>query len=593
MISFLSFNLSPHRPFKRQRPNLFNLKKWENFFSDIWSNIGFGSAETQIQKSLLGKVVTYAGSELCCSIAGGMVGKHLIGKLVSELGRRLLYPGLINVALLGMAGISFKVSKAAKVIFILIAAGSTTLLISYSKLHIDLYGANSGLPLGEAIGYLAGTILGGFGGLYIAGSNAALWDKDNPRGSYLTGMLRFVATGGIFDTFITTSIPYAGPFYSIPRTAVKSILQTLAFSSDTILPMLKNLIKHSKKPRKILTPFLVQLITNRFSRSQGTIQPITKEISTKIFFALRVLPSILEKSIRIGVEFGLGLLVNKQNANVFVTVALRSVHQYFTLLRQNPDIINAEQNLRKSFLDLSIDRKKAEEDLAKSLSNAIKQPNSYSKSVLLNIVDRILKDEDIQELTNSLVANIQKLEIEVIGIHLLNSDKAAYLKKLSFIYLKNYLYFVLQNWEGLTEKLTPSTEQEIVFDIGYEILSSYFSFATPQKLAKLINSTTKTTLQTALKTREFIIRILKEPEHTEHLIVPSNPILESYFPAPKNDELETQEFVIIDPQIEEKEEASLKGLNEMIDRLVHVELKEHDIKENHFATTSACIPESN
>lgn len=528
-----SYHEQPSRPFRRRRPDVFNVGKWSVFLNDTWTQIKSTVQKTkQFSNSVLGKVTIYAVAELAGSALGKNVGGNVVGQVVSRLGVHLVPYTLISAAFFGtgMAAIP-KTSKVAKVFFAISATASLALLLTIPPHYYRDYSKSIGFAVGESIGNVAGTILGGFGALYFAKSPVVLWDKENPWGSYSVSMIRFHSAGAVFDSIIATpTIPYIGSILSIPRTIVRSLTQTMAFSSNTVLPLAKECLQKRHISNKILAPFLVQLINDRFSSPNAP--PVSKNMAQKLFSTLTKLSTVLERVLQVGVEHGMEKLVCEKNVNFLVTAALRSLHRYTLILRDSKAIKFAQKNFKESFTGSEFARHYYKSQLIETISNAVKTHPSYSKQIVLKIMESFLKDNRLQELSGIIVSKIQELEIEVIGVLLLKENKASYLKQLVDIYLQYYFVFLIFNLEQFNKELTPADEQEVILDLNNAIISTYIAYASPYIVSSVINGLTEGALQTFFKMKNILNLILQPPEQRAlvSLRESSNPS-ESYFNA--------------------------------------------------------------
>lgn len=522
--SNFSITVQPHRPFRRQRPNI--VGKWCALLKSTVEKT------KEFSKCVLGKLVIYSSVELAGSTIGKKCGEYALG----YAGARIAVP----CAVLSFAWIETRM-KTSKVALRLLPL--TVLWFAIPSQYSNDYIASIGSAAGELIGRIAGSILGGFAALYLVKCPVVFWDSANPWRSYSVSMVRSHAAGGVFDSLIVTpTIPYLSPILLIPRNLVRSITKTIAFSSSSVISVAKECLQKKYISKQILAPLIVQLIMERFSHPKEP--PVTKKIARKIFTTLTSFSTSLEKVLQIGAEYGVQKLVSDKNVSLAVTMVLRSLHQYTQILKNSNEIEKAQkqfyfsfsrettqpkkqpfettglkefsdlEKLQKKIYSSSGDAAQSKKQLIETMGRVFKIPSSYSKE---KIMESFLKDDRLRILPELIVSKIQKLEVTLIGTPLLKKEDASFLEQLIDLYLRHYLLFLIFNLEHFTKELTLTDEEGVILDLHHALLSSYMTFATPSAVSSAFNALTSGALQTAFKTKNLLRYILEPPEQTVFL----------------------------------------------------------------------------
>jgi hypothetical protein len=511
---------------------------------------------TQFTKSLLGKIAVCIGAEIVGAQIGELAGRVIAGEVASEIGERIFPYIALNALVVGGATSTYflakKTSDTALICFVLISPVPAVLAMNLSSEQLSNVGASSGRAFGEQIGAIAGTILGGFGGLLLAGSPTVLWNAEDSHNSYSVSMIRFLAMGIAFDACITTpTTPIITPLLLIPRQGIRAVAQTLAYNSAIFLPCAMQCIKGHRVPGKILTPFFLQIIVNKLNGSSGSNKNqeyTAKKLYIKIFSPFVILSRIIRKGIKIGIEQSAVPRIETA-ANLFVNITLKSFHYYVQLLQNSESVRVAQTEFKNSFHNPD-QRERSRIILVEAIDTLLKSNWPYSENIAQSIVESLLKDRGVKLLISELIDKIQVLEVELVGFSLLSENKATYLKEIVDIHLQHYLVYLLLNYAQLSEELTPAEEEEIILDLNNFIIGGYAEHAIPPFMADAARQMINKGLQFIFNAKKLIQRVAQKSEQRTHLSVQDeSQIVEEYFPPLSSLDL-FQDYAII-PEEEE------------------------------------------
>lgn len=534
------------RLFRRHRDSLFNAKSWSSFLSNTWESIKSTAEQTkQFTNSLLGKVIIFGVAEFVGSKIVESVSSPLLGSLSSNALSYTVPALIIGSTLISAPRLIFssaaKTSKAADYFFALASILSTVLVLTVPINQLSEFGESVGQTVGTYLGSTAGVILGGYAGLRLSGSKIIFWDSTKPLDSYAVSMVRYIAAGNLFNSVIATpSTPYVNTILQPIRQITCSIVQTVAYSSNSLLPFIAQSFRTRVFSNKLLTPLLAELITNRFHCCEKDSPSITKIMAQKTFSTFAVLPSIVERGLKIGLDASVDSLINKTPS--FINITLRSLHEYSHLLSNSEEVKAAHREFKQAYFDSSYKSLYQCQQERQQLINVIKgmvlKNSSFSEKLVQSTLERILNDSGIKDLSTTMISKVQELEIEVVGIPRLSKSKAPFLKEIIDIYLVYFILFTLSNIRSLSMELTPSEEQEIVIDANNFVISSYIRFIMPQFVASVIRHTTNTVINLSFKVRSCVFSLLQQPEQTTHLsFQPDLRLVEGHFEPPKIQDL--------------------------------------------------------
>ncbi len=534
-------NIHSPRPFQKRKCDIF--KGFNIIIGASWETIKNLAAKTkvfssalfdslagktqQISNSLAGKVVKCAVAESAGAYVGEKVAKSICSHITARIGQSIAPILGLGGAIVGgsyaIYSLAAKTSDATRFHFTVVAATSVTLLLTFSFDQLSDFGGSAGQILGDNFGSIAGTILAGYQGLSSAGSKATLWDSHNPWDSYSISMLRYLGTGALFDTCINSpSTPCAKIIIGLPRLITRTLLQTLAFSSNAFIPFIKSTFQARRLSKNTFTPLVVEIITTRFHGTKHS-PSIKKEMAQKFVSTFDVLPSLVEKGLKVCVENGIGLLID--NTHQYLTIALRSFHQYTQTLNTSDAVRTAHNEFRESYLDSDLQRETCKAKLLNAIKAEVQQHPGYTEQLFQATIELFLNNIDIKELSNKIISKIQELEVEVIGLSLLAEKQAPYLKDIIEIYLFHYLVFTLSNYKKLTAELTPSEEQDILLDANNFVLFTYLDFVTPQFVASAIHQIAALAIKSTFKTKDLISTLMQQPEQMSFISHLNGPLI--------------------------------------------------------------------
>lgn len=178
-----------------------------------------------LAKSIVGRLALCASAEFAWGVAGSYVGEAAlrpIGTHLLPVAVRCIIPVSAAVVLYSAR------SKTAKVA-LLVLAGTTLVNHSASLEQLSQWGASAGAWLGKNMGM----ILGGYAGLIFTQCDVPFWDHAAHCDAYSVGMAKYVVAGQIFDSVVLSStIPYLGPLFNIPRNTIGLVVKSAAYNSN-------------------------------------------------------------------------------------------------------------------------------------------------------------------------------------------------------------------------------------------------------------------------------------------------------------------------------------------------------------------------
>lgn len=484
--------------------------------------------------SLIGRTVKSAATETLCSVVGGIAGQIVVGHLSAAIG-----PQVVPVVCL--VGIAAAAHKKNKFQIALYSCGFIFPAFLSKNRRAELF-----LQLGQYAGSTMGGILGGYAGLRkLIGCNVELINPTRPSDSYLVNMLKFQAAGEIFDAVIVrSSIPYARFLVNLPRNALKSVCQTLAYNSQVSIPLARKFFKDKKI--SITIPLAVKMVCSRYcvENSNGMALRMTQMISKTI------LPKAMES---VGGVIGYTVLVGPlrngidylgDNSGRMISILMRGFNQYGRIIKEiygdtPPWVVKEVDDLVKidtldhkandqmaagdSFIGLDLDR------LEKNLKD--KMPGTEIAS---SIIDQTLRP-NLDEWSNSLARMLQEMETEIFGTQILSEEQADFLRKCGPIYMKYYLIYIFLNAQKLDTELTLIEERDFFEGINEAFFAIYAQSTRPSRVAQCLRRTTSFALESLYRARRFF-----EPSDQETLVAAPIAISDGYFHRARSQQPPTQ-----------------------------------------------------
>ncbi len=274
-------------------------------------------------KSILGRVAASVVAETTCAMVGSAIGGPLVGRVCQRLGPA----GLVCGTLAGAAS-SIRANRRD---LLALAAAAAVLQITFSNEERSAHF----LALGEWAGRVIGTILGGYAGLKLAGSNIHLIDRITPTNSYSVNMIKFLGIGVAFDAIdVRVPVPFVAPIVKIPLYLLKSVCQAAGYSSHLLAPMIRKSLRDKKLVPTL--PVAFRMICHKYC-IDNSFQIANKAAQ---FASSKMLPSIFEK--------GLSLLKDKalvpqiaatveflgSRSDLIANLTMRSFQKYMDLLKK-------------------------------------------------------------------------------------------------------------------------------------------------------------------------------------------------------------------------------------------------------------------
>lgn len=507
--------------------------------------------------SCLGKIVAYTAAELTGAQIGSIVGRVAIGKVSSKIGQDWV-PFLAMVTfLIGVNQIiyvmAYKASQATRSVFMLIASVFVTFMMNRSRENLITFGDSLGLEIGEQIGQLSGVVLGGYVGLYLAGSPTKFVNQDDPWSSYLMGMIRYLGTDIAFSNCVGVHPnPVAEFFLSMPRNGVCTGIKTVAFNSNVILPAIKGL-REQWGSKKAVTRILTQVIVNKLSgqnsqrgptiyekinatlssffspvttQAKQNIPYILRRLCEKVSGSIETLAHVVEGGIKGKVEKKKVAILNK-GAQLFVNLLLRSSHHYVNLIKNSTSVCTAHANFKAAFHDAA-KYEQSKVEFANALDAEVKTVQGYTQELFQSVVE--MWDKERKELSDSFIKMIHDYEIEMVGFPILKQE--GYLAEVIDVYLKYYFLFTFINYEQLTKPLTITEEESIIVDLINFVIGTYVDQVAPSMLVSKINFLAKGGLYGLLKAKKAVEEIATQQDQHVRAAAQGKPIIHRHFQVP-------------------------------------------------------------
>jgi hypothetical protein len=426
-------------------------------------------------------------AETSCGVLGSAIGGSLVGRICERAGPAALVCGTL-------AGAASSI-RANRRDLLALAATAAVVQIAFSSEEQSAHF----LVLGEWIGRAVGTILGGYAGLKLAGSNIHLTDRITPTDSYSVNMVKFLGIGVIFDSIdVRVPVPFAAPIVKIPLHLLKSACQAAGYSSHLLAPMIRKSLRDKK-----LVPTLslgLRVMCHRYCIDHSF------QIANKAaqFASLKVVPAILEKSLSILKDKALvphiaaTLEFLGSHSDLIANLAMRSFQQYMDLLKR-------------------VDPNNLKTSLKKEIPGA---------AILSPIFDLTMK-EIITGWADTLIDSIRKMEIELTGYEFQTEPERTALKYPLIIYLKYYVIFTLLNCNQFTAKLSPMEERDFFLSLN----NAFFSIYTDASNANKPVNGVKKIIDLAIRAIHNLQSCLEQPEQNAGLFI-APVIIDDFYKEP-------------------------------------------------------------
>jgi hypothetical protein len=555
-----------HRPFRRVRPNLFDANGWKIFSIHCWQGAQEAVQQvknlvspfknritsclksipgikkvTPLTQSILGKLIIYSVAETIGASIGNTLGRQYGGIMGGAVGRGAVSPYSVTATSLGITTTLYFTASAidryALFLFSLLATFPLLYVaVSYPEMVFS-YGDSIGGFVGEWMGNIVGAILGGYSALVLAGRPTEFWDRRSAWNSYSFCMIRFLLTGELFNAVIV--IPtrsYLSPLLRVPRQLICGILQTTAYNSNIILPVIKKCVQQRKVSRRLLTPLVMDLIRNKCFGMNARKQ--AGQITNSFLSPTPLLSSIITKQLEgwkalnlaaISSLLDRGISSIVQNSEELATLVLRSCAQYGALLKNSDSVSQAHEQFQMAFFHKPQTLAQHKETLQRTVKEAV-IGESYQPLIIEHGLPLLWTENTRRTWIAPLIAAIKKGEIKLVGFPVMHKRQLSYLHEVLEIYLQYYILFILLKWNDLKTALTISEEEDLIVDINKMLFSFYLNFVTPARLSLVANRLIEQLIHGFFRIKELLSFCLQQPDQKSYLkIDPSKVvILEDY-----------------------------------------------------------------
>ena len=540
----------------RERCGLF--KCLSGAASSCWQRLRPSSIPFQsIARSLLGKVFLYTIADTAGAVIGGRVGGSIIGRIGSSVGYCLGF----GMPLVGLAGIqairSSQMERISKLFIALVSMSTSAALVVYVE-DVANYGDYAGSSIGNIMGVFAGTISGGYVGLYLAGSPAS-WDL------YSKGTARFLGVGMAFKGMIVCPDTWiAMPLILLHRISCVSV-QVFAYNTPEITRAVSFYIKNRKDDG--LEFSIIRPIVNHYSGHSAEFlsKELSKSISSLIAFALT-------KSLPLTTQC-FGMLLSGSAESVFTSsiqnsmrgslesavigtphFIMNSMHNYIIFLNRSSQIQDAYKAFEVAFFERTDHEGRTNEAfLIEAIKGELRKQSNF-----FTLYETAFQSILTPEIENNLISDFRKLvrdmEVELVGCRLLKSDQISYLGELLRIHLSLYLIFTSINYKnflpssGNKEKNRieedPNADKEFLlinkieekgnferieesefFAMMIRLFFQYYvSAVTPTRVSTGSHMAVHGILTTTYRIQRAVTDYFRPPEQKAHLIHPIGPI---------------------------------------------------------------------
>jgi len=522
IITHQSSSIKYHyRPFKRSRYSPFT--GWGKIFHNCWENINAAYNKTYpIAQSILGRVVIYCIADYAGATIGHSLGSTILGNIGSWIGKNLVSTKVLGFVI-GSEIVAFKCHQPSKKRDLFLTALTTTttaLLIMKFFDELDNYGASWGRLFGEEMGGFAGTILGGFCFLKIAGSPSVFLNDQNPWDSYSTSTTRFLVVGMVFESVIAKpSTPWIGPCLRILRTVTCITLQNVAYNANTIILLTKKKLNNNFAQPKI--PAIAKMAINTYCghNSQFFEEEFARCSLKQIF------PSLAKHQFELVKKFD-GFLPSllldgiknlADHSEKMTSISISAFHEYAKLLTESAELIEVHQEFRKAIMNQTGKHLKYKEQIVQIILAKISTPKAPIRDQFIQFfINNCWTFDYAQQSMKTVTELIQKLEVALIGIPLSTPQQIAYLNEILDIYLQYYLIFLLFKYNTL-ESLTPVQEHQSIVILTHAIFNHYVESIVPKPIAKASHIIITKALQTAFKAENLLTLFFHQPEQISYV----------------------------------------------------------------------------
>lgn len=517
-----------HPPPKRARISF--CTRVGNFFSRVVAN------SNKIARSLLGKAVIYSIADTVGAVAGNVVGGTVLGKVGAKIGSCFASEEILGtfVGTTLIAHSCFRLSKIQRAGLMAMSVATIVFIRMTSFDERQNHGAWAGEFIGQGIGSFVGTILGGYSCLRLVNSPTVFLDQENLWDSYSTSTARFLVVGMLFEsTIVRPSTPLIGPFLCLPRKLIGMTLQSFAYNSNKLIPIVQASLQNKKLAKPILPTMVGMAINTYCGHNQAFFeQKLSGYSLNKLFPFLaknqfdlakkldRFLPKVLMSKINHIAE----------NSDMMLSVAIKAFHDYANLLADSKELIEAHQRFRDAFFNQSTELMKCKQQVAQMTREKVlaSDSSSFWKEVIQSVIDYSWTTDHVQQFMKKLDVMIKEMEVSLVGFPLTHQRHTAYLAEILEVHLQHYFIFLLIKYHEL-EGLTSQQEYESFNILIHLIFTHYMSSMIPKRIANASHKVISYALRTTFKIQNVIAFFFRQPEHRS-FILPSEKVafIENY-----------------------------------------------------------------
>lgn len=418
---------------------------WLSWIDSAASAIGraASSVREKFKNNLLGRAIQSSVAESVGSSVGGAVISRATGRIFQQTASGALGSGAIVVgsaaALILMNGDKTETTRK----WVLVTLTTTYL----SALLMFLYPETSlaaGM-VGNGLGYIVGSVMGGYFALKAIGDTRQLIDFEHPLRSYVARVLPSILAPAYMDAVM--------PIQSQALSAMRHlVVSNAAYNAIPVAANVGPLLSAKNRFELLAAPGMMRSllaltdeqgvagVANHWASCMTTNALIAQFVGNEIF-------KILE---------------GDQAYNVIV----RTLNHYNNFLKNDPEIQRAMVEFREAF-----DRGEESASLATVLSK--KMLKKFPKLQLMpQQADAVLKAVS-RNTASSVAQAIQSLESKVCGFHLTSEEDLAYLTRFLTVYCDAFFPYALMKVVAFQGPLTAQETQLFYQNINQMVQQLY------------------------------------------------------------------------------------------------------------------------
>jgi len=406
---------------------------WSSWLDSAASAIGNAASSIkkkacQFKNSLLGRAVQSSVAESVGSYVGGAVVSRAAGRIFQQTAAGALGPGAIVVgSVSALVLMNSDKAETRKWAFVTFTAVSLSALLTFLYPEMSL----AAEMLGNGLGYVVGSVMGGYFALRATGDTRQLIDFEHPSRSYVARALPSI----LAPAYMNAVVPIQNQALSAMR------YLTISNAAYFAIPVAANagpLLSAESRFELLAAPGMMRSLLS-MTDEQGVA-------GVANYWASCVTTNALVTQF-VGNEI-FKILEGDQAYNVVV----RTLNHYNELLRNDPEIGQAMVEFREAF-----DRGEESAVLATVLSE--KMLEKFPKLRLMPAqADAALKAVS-GNIALTVVQAIQGWEPRVFSFHLTSERDLAYLQRFLTVYFDSFLPYALLKVVAFQGPLTSQDTQ--------------------------------------------------------------------------------------------------------------------------------------